>query len=210
MCLLAACSFEHAVPVSGGGSNNGSDNPIAPDAAVVVMIDAGVDAKPPPCGDDDGDGVCNAVDDWPCGAKPPAPQATLSWSRNSGKTTIEIANVSLDNTGAFAVATAQEMLSLHFDYVITDTACDSNCIDQLEIGWVPGGKISCPFDDEVSKQNGEAGSVSTSVRASTNKGVYDLRVELGQNYSCWYNGASGWWGGQAPSTSRTIAKLCVH
>lgn len=47
------------------------------------------------------------------------------------------------------------------------------------------------------------------IRTPGTAGVYDLRVNLGQNYSCTYNGATGWWGG-TPSTSRTIAKLCVH
>jgi hypothetical protein len=207
LVALAACSFEHAVPMAGGG--NGSDDPIALDAPV-VMIDAAVDAAPTVCTDDDADGVCNAVDDWPCGAKPPAPPTMLMWSRNSGATTIKISNTNLDATGAFAVATAQEMLSLKLDYAITDTACSKNCIDQIEIGWVPGRKISCPFDGQVSKQNGATGSITTSVAAPMAKAVYDLRVELGQNFSCWANGATGWWDGQAPSTTRTIAKLCVH
>ena len=207
---LAACTFDHGVPTTGGGgSNNPDGGPIAPDATVVTT-DAAPDGPPTTCQDDDGDSVCNAVDDWPCGVKPAAPPAKVTWSRNNGETTIQITNVNLDSTGALAVATTQENVSLRFDYDITDTACSGNCVDQLEIGWVPGNKIGCPFDAAVSKSNGADGTASTTVKAPSNKQVYDLRIELGQNYSCWYQGSTGWWDNQAPVTSRTIAKLCVH
>jgi hypothetical protein len=205
---LAACTFDHGVPMTGGGGSANPDGAVAADVAVTV--DAAPDGPPTTCPDDDGDSVCNAVDDWPCGVKPTAPPTLVSWSRNNGDTTIQITNVNLDSTGRLAVATSQENVSLRFDYDITDTACAGNCIDQLEIGWLPGGKIACPFDGAVSKSSGADGTASTTVKAPTTKQVYDLRVELGQNYSCWYGGASGWWDNQAPTTSRTIAKLCVH
>jgi hypothetical protein len=208
---LAACSFEHASPASGGGS--GSDD-ITLDAPVVVIADApatAVDAKPPPCPDDDGDSVCNTVDDWPCGAKPTEPPAMLTWTRNNGDTTIAIKNVSLDGTGRLAVGTPSESLSLRLDYDITDTACAGNCVDQLEIGWMPTGtRLGCIFDNGVSKQNGASGTVMVTIQARSTKQAYDLRIELGQNFSCGYQGATSWWDNQTPAVTHTIAKLCVH
>jgi hypothetical protein len=175
-----------------------------------MPIDAAIDAVTA-CPDDDTDGVCNNVDDWPCGAKPTAPSATLAWTRNSGETQVTITNVNLDGTGRLAVATPGENISLTFSYAIADTACQGNCVDQLEIGWVPpGSRMMCVFDNAVSKANGASGTVNTTVQARSTPMVYDLRIELGQNYSCSYGGASSWWDGQAPGTNRTIAKLCVH
>ncbi len=192
----------------GGGADHPGD--ALPDAPVVVTIDAAIDA-PPTCADDDADGVCNTVDDWPCGAKPTEPVASMTWTRNSGATQVTISNVSLDGTGRFAVAMPNETLSLRFDYSINDTACAGNCIDQLEIGWVPtGARYACAFDNVVSKSSGASGTVNTTIPAGGSKLVRDLRIEVGQNYSCDYGGATGWWDGQAPVASRTIAKLCVH
>jgi len=213
---LVACSFEHGIPVPGGGGNN-PDAPVAgsPDAPVVV-IDAPtvspVDAKPADaaCSDADSDGICDNVDDWPCGAKPTDPGTMMTMTGNSGGTNIKLAQVNLDSTGRYAVAMSQENIAIAFSYDITDTSCPGNCIDQIEIGWVSGGRSGCPFDNVVSKQNGASGNISTMIRTPTNPGRYDLRANIGQNFSCTYNGASGWWGGTTPSSTRTIAKLCVQ
>jgi hypothetical protein len=210
LTLLAACSFEHGQPVTPGDSGE-VDAAVTIDAAVVPP-DASVVTPPmdaPPCADADTDGVCDAVDDWPCGAKPAAPGATISFSGNNGATDIAITATTLDNTGRLAVATPQENLSLRFDYAIEDQACPGNCIDQIEIGWVPGGRAGCVFDDPVSKENGADGSINVMIRAPNTKQVYDLRVNLGQNFSCNYNGANSWWNA-TPDASKTIAKLCVH
>ena len=214
---LVACSFEHGIPVPGGGNN--PDAPVIgePDAPVVV-VDAPptvmpVDAKPadaPPCADSDTDGICDNVDDWPCGAKPTDPGTMMTMTGNSGATNIKLTQVNLATTGRYAVATTQQNISITFSYTITDTSCPGNCVDQIEIGWVAGGRSSCPFDNAVSKQNGASGNISTMIRTPTNPGSYDLRANIGQNYSCTYNGATGWWGGTTPSSTRTIARLCVH
>ncbi len=208
--LVGGCSFEHGVlaPGDGGGSGSVDASGVASDAAV---IDAAIDARPidPPCEDADEDGVCNDIDDWPCGAKPSDPGATIAFSNNNGATNTTITGVSLDG-GRLVVASPQEMLSLMLTYEIDDKACAQACIDQIEVGWVPGGRAGCVFDDEVPKQNGVDGTVSVMIRAPMTRQVYDLRVNLGQNYSCNYGGANGWWGGTTPAPTRTIAKLCVH
>ena len=186
---------------------------MATDAAVIVdanVADAG-------CPDDDGDGVCNAVDDWPCGAKPTTlPATNVQWSGNNGATDTQISNTNLDATGRLAVATKSETINLKFSFAIDDQACAGNCIDQIEIGWsvAPGDRLqNCAWDNQVPKQSGATGNVNMSVATPATNGVYDLRVNLGQNISCGANGHTEWWGyqkDQDPPASRTIAKLCVH
>jgi len=213
LALLVGCAFETGWGPSGGGSSGsgGGGGNTAPDASVTV------DAKPAPdaaCPDDDQDGVCNAVDDWPCGAKPTGPSAMLTINNNGGATVTKITSVNLDATGQLATGTSQEQLSLRFNYDIQDTACAQACVDQIEVGWVSGSRSGCVFDQVVDKNNGAQGAINTMIRAPTNKGAYDLRVNLGQNYSCTYQGANSWWdqtaGGPIPDGTRTIAKLCVR
>ncbi len=205
MVAVAGCGFEHGIASSGG------DGDPPDDAEIVVDTQMVVDGRPvdAPCEDSDNDSVCNADDDWPCGVKPAAPGATMKMTGNGGNTEIELTQVALDGTGRLAVATPSELVSLRFHYDIEDTACPGNCVDQIEVGWTPGARYGCPFDDPVSKQNGAQGNVNMQIRAPMTAGVYDLRANLGQNLSCTANGASNWWN-SAPAASRTIAKLCVH
>lgn len=206
---LAACSLEHGWPRSIDGGNGSNVDP--PDAPVAVVADAAIDAPPdapPPCTDDDDDGVCNDDDNWPCGAKPTAPGSTMMISGNNGESRLTITMVNLDGTGRLAVATPGENMNLTLRYDLDDTACPQACIDQVEIGWETGvGRIGCVFDNTVPPQNGVAATVNVTVRAPMTRKVYDLRANLGQNYSC--GQTSNWWG-STPDASRTIAKLCVH
>jgi hypothetical protein len=212
---LAGCGFEHGALGTVGPSD---DADILPDTPPPIAIDAAVDAKPdapPPCPDEDADGVCNAVDDWPCGAKPTSPPATVQFMNNSGATVTTITVINLDGTGRMAVASPSTNVSLTFRLQITDTACNSNCVDQIEAGWVDhaantGNRFNtCLFDNGVSKSNGLDTNLSFNVGGPATRKVYDLRVNLGQNYSCGANGVNGWWGGQVPPDTRTIARLCV-
>ena len=212
LICLAACSFDHGLPLpGGGGGGNPVPDPLGPDAQ--VMVDAAVQSDAPtgdgPCADADNDGVCNTVDDWPCGAKPTEPPTTVTWTQNSNQTRVTVNNVNLDNTVRYAVALSQDTVNLKLNFDIDDTSCMQSCIDQLEIGWVSGSRLGCVFDDIVPDPGGVARSINVNLTAPNTKGVYDLRVNLGQNYSCTYQGANSWWG-STPGTTRTIAKLCVH
>ncbi|HSD89838.1 MAG TPA: hypothetical protein VLB44_20040, partial [Kofleriaceae bacterium] len=130
---------------------------------------------------------------------------------NSGATAIAITLTSLNNTGLYAVAAPNTSIPLTLHLAITDTACPSGCVDQIEVGWVPPGTRSgCVFDQTVNKNSGYAGTQSATIKTPTATGEHDLRVALGQNFACGYNGATNWWDGQAPADNRTIAKLCVH
>src|SRR5712672_121589 len=97
--LLAGCSFPHGALDQSSGPQDGpggdSRRPI--DGAIDSRpLDAKVWMDAPPCPDDDGDGVCNAVDDWPCGAKPSAAANPFTMSGNSGQTVTTITLVDLN------------------------------------------------------------------------------------------------------------------
>jgi hypothetical protein len=212
---LAGCGFEHGALGTAGPSDDADVIPDTPRPLIDAAVDAKPDAAPTPCPDDDSDNVCNAVDDWPCGAKPTEPGATVQFMNNSGATVTTISVVNLDGTQRMAVAPPSTNVSLTFRLRITDTACSGNCVDQLEAGWVDhaantGSRFNtCLFDNGVSKSNGLDTNLSFNVGTPGTRKVYDLRVNLGQNFSCGANGNNGWWGGQVPADARTIARLCV-
>jgi hypothetical protein len=217
LALLAGCGFEHG---SLGGVQPAPDDALI-DVPPQVVVDAAVDAKPDAtvtaCDDDDGDSVCNTVDDWPCGAKPAPPPTTVTFENNSGATETTISMVNYNGMGNLAVGSPTTYYSFTARLQITDTACSSNCRDQLEAGWVDpvtntGSRFgSCLFDDDVSKQNGLDTTLNFNIRTSTTPKVYDLRVNLGQNYACGASGNNGWWpNGTVPPSTKTIAKVCVH
>jgi len=171
------------------------------DAPAKVFMDA-------PCPDDDGDGVCNAVDDWPCGAKPTATANHVELTANGGHTDFKLTNIALGGAGTLAVAAPGASVRIKLDYNATDTAC-ADCVDQLEIGWDPiGRRAGCIFDDDVPAQGGRQGSIDTTAFAApTAPGVYALHINIGQNFSCTYQGANNWWGGTEPTD--IIGKICV-
>jgi hypothetical protein len=73
-------------------------------------------------------------------------------------------------------------------------------------------RLACPFDGVVSNTNGAQGTIAAqSLIAPTTPGSYDVRINVGQNFSCTGGGATNWWpNGAAPPAALTIAKLCVH
>ena len=208
----AACGFQPSP-----GTQTGDDAPAGThDAAILdapghVFLDAPpkvfMDAAP--CNDDDHDGVCNDSDDWPCGAKPAAPANHIELMDNGGHTDFKLTNIALGGTGTLAVATPGAAVRIQLDYNLQDSAC-ADCIDQLEIGWHPAGqRAGCIYDDDVPEQGGRQGSINTTAfTAPAAPGVYELRINIGQNYSCTYQGAHAWWGGAEPPDS--LGKVCVH
>jgi hypothetical protein len=104
-------------------------------------------------------------------------------------------------------ATPQQTLRLDLRYTLTDQSCPANCIDQIEVGWEPGGRYGCVFDGQVPKTSGVTGSVSFPITAPAMPGTYDLRTNISQDYTCSSHG--GWWGG-TPDAVTTIVRLCVQ
>lgn len=127
-------------------------------------------------------------------------------TRNDG--TVTMTDISLGGAQVLTAAPSR-MLPMSFHYAITDTSCPADCIDQIEYGFEPGGRIGCGYDADTSKEDGASGTVMKMVRAPSTPGVYALRTNLGQNDGCTYKGASTWWQG-APPAANDIALLCVH
>ena len=197
---VGGCGFQPGSAASSGGQTD----------ATLASFDTALDTPPAPCPDADGDGVCDAVDDWPCGARPTAPATTVTLTKNAGQTNITLSAIAMVGGPQLVVATPGQALTFGLHYAITDTACAS-CVDQIEVGFVPGNRTGCVFDAAVSSTTGASGDVTGAmVDAPATAGTYDFRAHIGQNYSCNFGGATGWWGGTPPGAAATLVKLCVH
>ena len=206
--LLGACSFDHGAAGQAAGTDARSVDGRSIDGR---LVDARIDAAKPidACPDADGDGVCDAVDTWPCGPAPTSPGATLTMTGNSGATSVALTTMSFGAGGQLVVAAPGASVTYTMHYQVTDTACPGDCIDQIEIGFVTGSRYNCPFDAAVSKASGASGTISTTIKVPTTAGSYDIRTNIGQNFSCTSGGATGWWNA-TPGATWTVAKLCVH
>ncbi|HEY1550384.1 MAG TPA: hypothetical protein VGG28_21300 [Kofleriaceae bacterium] len=219
LALIAACSFNPSPqqaapnpPDDGPPMVTQDDAPAEGihDDVMVTPHDAKIDAPADACPDSDGDGICDDDDTWPCGAEPTAPPSTVTMTVNGNETKIVISNIVVDGkTGRQIVDAPGTTVNVTFHYAITDTSCPENCADQIEIGWIPGHRQGCPFDDGVSKSMGASGDIATTITLPSGSGDVDLRGNIGQNYSCTYNNANDWWGA-APGSNRTLANVCVH
>ncbi len=162
--------------------------------------DLGSDAGPCASGPDtDADGIVDACDDWPCGPRPTVPGTVTAQG-------ITISGVSLAASGNAVVVRASTSVALTLSYALDDTTCPT-CLDQIEVGISPGNRVYCAYDGNP-PPGGAAAVSSQTVMMPPAPGRYDLRFNLGQNYSCNFGGATGWWG-PAPDNTRTIAALCV-
>ena len=130
-------------------------------------------------------------------------------TRNYGDTDVTLRAITFDGGSPLLVVHPGQMIGMHFDYAITDTACPGDCRDQIELGYVSGGRVLCAFDDGVPQQDGISGHIDQMIAAPTVGGIYDMRANVGQNLSCNHAGANDWWG-QPPGTKDAVAKLCVH
>jgi hypothetical protein len=120
---------------------------------------------------------------------------------------ITISAVSLAGGGNTITVKGTTSVSLSLNYSIVDKAC-SGCIDQIEIGLVPGSRIYCAYDANP-PGSGSSGTSTHAITAPKAPGMYYVRYALAQNYGCTYNGASNWYGGKEPGDAQTIAAICV-
>ena len=189
------------VRTDGRGSDSGSGS-----ADAFVPIDA--------CIDVDGDGVCDDVDDWLCGATPTPPGATIMETRTGGRgtaMTITLSAIDVSGQGQLVNATPGAGLAVGFHYVLHENRCTGNCIDQIEIGYdMTGGRRGCGYDGTVNHVNGVTGTVTGfALTAPTTAGVYQIATDVSQAANC--GTSSDWWpDGTQPDPSWTIALLCVH
>jgi hypothetical protein len=149
---------------------------------------------------------------WPCGAKPASPPTTVVVAPNGA--TLTMTAIDLSGQGQVALVAPGAATSLSLDMRLVDSRCDQECIDQLEVGWVRSGtghRSGCAFDNGVPEPNGVHKTISGfTIAAPTMPGAYELRTNIGQNFSCTANGANDWWGGVTPAASTTIVAACVH
>jgi len=214
---LTGCGFS----APGGVARDPDASSPADDAAVdtagdapVVVVDAAVDAAidAPPCPDDDMDGVCNAQDIWQCGPQPPMPGnvVTLDTEQSGDHQTVTLTGTSL-GMGKLRTVSPGATFTVSAGYAILDCIC-TGCIDQIQVGLVPGNLKSCIYSANPPCTQSDTGNGSVTLTAPNTPGVYDVRFRVGQDYSCNGNSgnAVGWWDNQAPGAATTVAKICVR
>jgi hypothetical protein len=168
-------------------------------ADAVVIDDAGFDAA--------GDPTLDAAPG--CSMPPPAPADSIDEAENAGATTLRIKNFKVASTGTkYIVAAAGDSFMVTFDYTWKDTSCESGCIDQIEIGYIPGDRVGCPFDGQV--PNGLSGSSMFTLTAPALQGWTSIRIAIGQNFSCTYEGAQTWYEGTPPPPADIAGYVCVQ
>jgi hypothetical protein len=222
LTVFAGCSFSVTGETGGAGADasatDSSISPVDPDAGIrdaARAIDGKAVAPPPDaCPDADNDGVCDDVDDWPCGAKPAAIAVPVKFV-NGGNQSLTFSSVALaGGTNEYVVVSPGATITYGFGFDLQDMTCGGNCIDQIEIGLVANGVgnyQSCPVDQPISKSNGLTATESNkTLTAPMTGGDYDIRFDIGQNYSCGDNGHTNWWAGNPPPAAQSIAHVCVH
>lgn len=205
LSLVTGCAFNPA------GESAGDDD-VAPDASSVNGdANGGVDAvaqslDAPACPDTDGDGLCNTVDPWPCGATAP----TISNVVMTGSDVYgAISNVSIGGGGNTAVTQPGVQLSYSLTWSLrdSDVFCQ-NCRDQIEVGVVAGGRQRCVYDNDPPQNQMQTGNTTIMMTTPSTPGLYSLRFQVARDFSCDAFGRTGWWIGE-PSADKTFGVLCV-
>ncbi|MEC7523219.1 MAG: hypothetical protein VYE22_25290 [Myxococcota bacterium] len=198
-CVDRSCGADETCAPPGCVSQDVPPDDLRP-ARPGAELDGGTD---PGCGaeDSDGDGVGDRCDDWPCGPRP-------SIAEVNETPFVRISDVRLDGEARNTLVVAPGAdVPIRFTYFVTDPLCDS-CIDQVEIGFIPGTRQYCAYDD-VPPPDGFTGESDAVLTAPTEPGLYDLRSQLGQNFACDHMGADNWWIAEPPP-EQTFGAICVR
>jgi hypothetical protein len=201
-----------------------TDHDGVPDACDVCdkgddKIDTDHDGVPDACdvcpnGDDkldvDGDGLPDACDLCPYDGPtaPTVPNSYAETSTSGSKTTsLGITNFKFDGSGTnVLVVSPGETFAGTYTVTISDCIC-TGCNDQINIGPLPGGPVSCgPIYNPGCSQY--APDSSASFKAPSTPGAYAIGFKLAQDDYCFKSG-SGWFGG-APAPASTVAYICVQ
>jgi len=102
-------------------------------------------------------------------------------------------------------------------YSIIDCICP-NCIDQIQIGLVPGMRKVCLYDGNPNGgpnnncMTPTTGTATRTLTAPAMPGVYEVRFRVGQDNDCdgSNNDHLGWWTNVPPDPLHTVARVCVH
>jgi hypothetical protein len=220
--LTAGCGFRPnaGVAQTGGGDDDANPGPMADSAPVTKVWQDAAEPMDAPCADDDHDGVCNAVDTWPCGAMPTTvPGTTFELKSNDGGMDFNLGTtatkIQINGGTTLVVMTKQQAVHFVFSWTGDDGRCGGNCIDQLEVGFHPQGsqaaahRAGCLIDQPITKNGGSAGTVDNTTEVTTPNatGVFELRAGIAQNYGCTYNGATDYYSGEPSSV---MALFCIH
>jgi hypothetical protein len=150
--------------------------------------------------DGDDDAIPDGCDDWPCGTEP---TVAASVSRDG----VTIGGVEIGGSGRTAVVAGGAMVRVELEYEIEDCGCPG-CYDQIEVGWVPGPRLDCVYDDQPGCSADE-GTAARLFRAPMSPGTYSLRFFRAQDWSCTEGGRSDWWLGM-PDMRTTVGVICVE
>lgn len=221
LSLLAGCGFH----IAGGQQPPlDADGDALPDAEAQSdgLIDGLVDASDgpttvsdAPCADDDADGVCNSMDTWPCGAQPTPPGSpiTLDEVNGSNHMTISLSNTALTGGQRLYSVAPGATFTVTANYSIIDCIC-TGCIDQIQIGLIPGTAKECLYNGNPSSPctTATTGTGMRTLTAPMTTGVYQVRFRLGQDLDCdgENNDHDGWWTNVPPNAAQTVALVCVH
>lgn len=212
LSVVGACGFSPSV------NYDPIDAPFGRDAVHAMPVDADTgsgsgsgSAVDCPSGDDDGDGVCNGSDDWPCGPKPGSPGNFHIVG--FGYDYVDD-NVSLANQGRLAVVEPSTDFAVDFDYVLTvPCATGTTCHVVIETG-TQAGKQGCGAEKDVTGaqvlllQIGTTGPFASHARGTLNIGTpgqYRVLTDGSKAAACGANWIQG-----PPSNDFTLGFVCVH
>jgi len=143
-----------------------------------------------------------------CTMQPPALSDAFDESQNAGATTLRIKGFRISTTGSkYIVTSAGDSFMVDFQYTWTDTSCAGNCIDQVEIGYVPGDRVGCAFDGQVPKGQSVSGNPNYMMTAPATLGWTSIRIAIGQGLTC---GTAGTWFEGPPPANEIAGYVCVH
>jgi hypothetical protein len=149
---------------------------------------------------------------WSCGIKPAAPAATVTHDKveNGQHEIIALSDTTVNGAAVIEVSPGtQLMISTQFSLV--DCICPG-CIDQIEIGLVPGPRLACIYDAnpqvDMPCETPTTGMALVSKTAPLTAGLYELRFGIGQDFGCMFH--PSWWQGTIPTPDTTVAYVCVR
>lgn len=144
-----------------------------------------------------------------CTMLPALPPNVVTEHENGTATTLAIKDFGLGSSNyKYFVGAAGATVTAHFTYTFTDSSCATSCIDQIEIGYIPGDRVACPFDGAITS-TGTSGSATQMLTLPTTLGWTSVRLAIGQNFSCTFHGAHTWYEGVPPAED-TVGYVCVQ
>lgn len=150
--------------------------------------------------DDDGDGLHDPCDPWPCGAMP-----TIASSVSGDHITLSA--IRINGGGNTLVTRGGGSVGVNMHYAITEVdraACD--CIQQIEVGSVDGQFEACIYDANPPSSGGSGNDfVDFAMPRVSRPTRVDLRFALGLAYDC----GTDWSSPTLPPEAQTFGVVCV-